>query len=462
MGMECIHLRLGSATRPVIRFRGALVVTAQSAQGELEQLSIMRRQTKLLTCALVGITVFSLLHSDSVRQKTISLLEPVHLDLLNHKDSLNAVASEGNIMQKSSVYDETVERSATEIKSQLGGDDNSTRIKNQSIETVAQIKDGSIAVTQIKDQGTGDKPRIMDHSVEDVTQIQDHMEAVTQRAQQGVSQARDQGVEALTQTKGQGEVPVTQFKLRDVTRIKEGKQIHTGKNFTPSTVRSVNTLQPFNTSAAMHQTTRQPLSLLSSLHAPPSFPWLQGEIQSNPERVMQFEWIKDLKSFLISVDVRFPITIVTSDSHYEDALLNWLIMSTVTLEDPIKNTLILSLDSSLHQILQNKSIKSLHILPSPLAVVEPNRFRPLKQVEVVRLTAMRLLNYWGFDVANYDSDAMIVKNPQPIYDRYSDQDVIGSAGYFPPEIHRKWGVTLCMGAVMIRATKQTGTLLNYP
>lgn len=139
--MECIHLRLGSATRPAIRFRGALVVTAQSAQGKLEQLFIMRRQTKLLTCALVGITVFSLLHSDSVRQKTISLLEPVHLDLLNHKESLNAVASEGNIMQKSSVYDETVERSAAEMRSQ--GDDNSTRIKNQSIETVAQIKDGS-------------------------------------------------------------------------------------------------------------------------------------------------------------------------------------------------------------------------------------------------------------------------------------------------------------------------------
>jgi len=215
----------------------------------------------------------------------------------------------------------------------------------------------------------------------------------------------------------------------------------------------------------MHQTTRQPLSLLSSLHAPPSFPWLQDKIQSNPERVMQFEWIKDLKSFLTSVDVRCPIAIVTSDSHYEDALLNWLIMSTVTLEDPIKNTLILSLDSNLHQLLQNRSIKSLHILPSPLAKVEPNRFRPLKQVEVVRLTVMRLLNYWGFDVANYDSDAIIMKNPQPIYDHYSDQDVIGSAGYFPPEIHRKWGVTLCMGAVMIRATKQTGTiiiLLNYP
>ena len=456
MGMECIHLRLRSATRPVIRFRGSLIVTVQSAQGKLEQLSIMRRQTKLLTCALVGITIFALLHSDSLRQKTISLLEPVHLDILNHMDSLTAVASEGNIMQKSSVYDETVERSATEIRSQ--GDDNSTRIliKNQSIETVAQIEDGSIVVTQIKDQGTEDKPQIMDHSVEDVTQIQDHMGAVTQRAQQGVSQTRDQGVEALTQTKGQGEVPVTQFKLQDVTQIKEGKQIRTGKNFTPSTVRSVNTLQSSGTSAAMHQTTRQPLSLLSSLHAPPSFPWLHGEIQSNPERVMLFEWIKDLKSFLISVDVRCPIAIVASDSHYADALLNWLIMSTVTLEDPIKNILILSLDSSLHQLLQNRSIKSLHILPSSLAVIKPNRFRPLKQVEVVRFTVMRLLNYWGFDVANYDSDAMIVKNPQPIYDRYSDQDVIGSAGYFPAEIHRKWGVTLCMGAVMIRATKQTG------
>ena len=406
----------------------------------------MRGETKLLIFALVGTIFFVLLHSDSLRQKTVALVEPVHVDLLNYKNSLeliNTAASDSNVLQNASVYDTAIEKSGTEgIKSQLGGVHNLTRIKN----SIVQIKDHSVEAVTQRDLDFETTQTSWDQGVEALEEI-------------SVEALAHQDVEAVTQARGQDEVPVTQLRNQDVTQIKEDEQIHTQKNI-PSTVRSaMNTLQPSSTSVTMHQTTQRPFGLLSSLHAPPSFPWLQGEMKSNPERVMLFEWIKDLKSFLISVDVRCPIAIVASDSHYADALLNWLIMSTVTLEDPIKNILILSLDSSLHQLLQNRSIKSLHILPSSLAVIKPNRFRPLKQVEVVRFTVMRLLNYWGFDVANYDSDAMIMKNPQPIYDRYSEQDVIGSAGYFPPEIHRKWGVTLCMGAVMIRATKQTGTII---
>jgi len=292
----------------VITFRGALVVTAQSTE-KCDRLSTMRRETKLLIFALVGTIFFVLLHSDSLRQKTVALVEPVHVDLLNYKNSLeliNAAASDSNVLQNASVYEAATEKSATEgIKSQLGGVHNLTRIKN----SIVQIKD---------------------HSVEAVAQIKWHVEAVTQRDLDfETTQTRDQGVEALeeisvealthqgveavTQARGQDEVPVTQLRNQDVTQIKEDEQIHTQKNI-PSTVRSaMNTLQPSSTSATMHQTTQRPFSLLSSLHAPPSFPWLQGEMKSNPEQVMLFEWIKDLKSFLTSVDVRCPIAIVAAD-----------------------------------------------------------------------------------------------------------------------------------------------------
>ena len=440
-------------------FRAALTVTVQSTG---DRMSTMRRRTKLLTCALVGTIIFMLLHSKYFRQKTVALLEPVQLvDLLNRKELINAEPPDGTIIQTASVYGE---RSATEMDEriklpvQLVGVDNLTPI------IITQIKNDGSDVPHIKDRSVEAVPQIKDRSVEAVTQIKDHVEAVTQRIQsvEVLTQTRDQGieqisVEAVTQTIDQGvEEPVTQIKdqhAEDMTQIKEGDP---DRNLIPSTVtsdQSINTLHPTRTSVPMHQTTQHPLSLLSALHAPPSFPWLPEE---RTEQVMLLGWIKDLQSFLTTVDVCCPIAIVTSDSRYANALLNWLILSTVKLEDPIKNTLVLSLDSSLHQLLQNRSIKSLHITPSSLSTIKHDRFHAMKQVEVVRLTVMRLLNYWGFDIANYDSDAMILKNPQPIYDRFSDKDVIGSAGYFPFEIHKTWGVTLCMGVVMIRATKQTG------
>ena len=194
----------------------------------------------------------------------------------------------------------------------------------------------------------------------------------------------------------------------------------------------------------------------SWLQAPPSLPWPQSDVKVKPEQIMQFRWVRKLRTFLTTIDRRFPIAIVASNSKYTDALLNWLIASVVKLKDPIKNILVLSLDSSLQNLLQMRHIDFLYVLPSTLANIKRSKRQAVTQVEVVRLTVMRILNHWGFDVVNYDSDAVILRNPQPIYDRYPWSDVIGSAGIFPKSIYIKWGVTVCMGVVLIRATNRTG------
>ena len=79
---------------------------------------------------------------------------------------------------------------------------------------------------------------------------------------------------------------------------------------------------------------------------------------------------------------------------------------------------------------------------------------------------MRILNHWGYDVANYDSDALILKNPEPRYNELRDCHLIGSVGHFPQKMNKEWGTAICIGVVMIRASPVTGKsltgLLRHP
>ncbi len=58
---------------------------------------------------------------------------------------------------------------------------------------------------------------------------------------------------------------------------------------------------------------------------------------------------------------------------------------------------------------------------------------------------MRLLNYWGYDVANFDSawcnSAQEPNIPLFYSEEYASSDVIGTfGGSLPGALHNKWGV----------------------
>jgi len=64
--------------------------------------------------------------------------------------------------------------------------------------------------------------------------------------------------------------------------------------------------------------------------------------------------------------------------------------------------------------MEKKSIVSLYIPPE--SIVEQSQTETdaiLRDVEIICVTVMRLLNHWGFDVVIYDDDAIILKNPEP-------------------------------------------------
>ena len=184
---------------------------------------------------------------------------------------------------------------------------------------------------------------------------------------------------------------------------------------------------------------------------------LQGQL-------LQVKWIQELRGYLNTVTPDSgPVTIVSSDYSYREILLNWLISALVRVDRPLSNVLVLSLDSSLHALLQGKGFACIHVPPDQLLrSVVINRLAltghvAFTQVHILRLTVMRLVNHWGYDVANYDTDAIILKNPEPLYyKQYQDSDFIGSYGHSPLDIKQEWGIAICIGAMMIRSSNNTG------
>ena len=181
------------------------------------------------------------------------------------------------------------------------------------------------------------------------------------------------------------------------------------------------------------------------------------------EILLQSEWVGRLQSFLETVSAG-PVTLVSSDYGYREVLLNWLISATVRVARPLSNILVLSLDASLYHLLVNRSISCIHVSPEYLLdpSVKLSRHVAFTQVHVMRLTVMRLINHWGFDVANYDTDALILRNPEHLYYAGSlkDRNFIGSVGHFPKAVLEEWGVAVCIGVVFIRSTPQTGSYGN--
>ena len=156
-----------------------------------------------------------------------------------------------------------------------------------------------------------------------------------------------------------------------------------------------------------------------------------------------------------------PIALLTADHSYRAVLVNWLITATVVVQPPVRNILVLSLDKYLYEMLKARRIPCIHVDPSTVlnpAIYLKKRGSPLVkfQLMIIRMTVLRLLNHWRFDVILYDIDALLMQNPHKIYQHYSGAHIIGSHGNFPVWIKKEWGLTLCTGLLLIRSSPKTG------
>ena len=188
-----------------------------------------------------------------------------------------------------------------------------------------------------------------------------------------------------------------------------------------------------------------------------SFPLSQ---YTNPmATVLQSEWVHSLQEYLITLGTSSKqVSIVTANWEHEVVLLNWLISAFLVARPPVENVLVLSLSRKLYELLKSKNIPVIFI--DPPAIIGSSAAHIIRtaftQVHIVRLSLFRLLNHWGYDVVMYDSDAIPLKNPQPLFDKYPEASLIGSAGRGPENIMAVWGRTICTGVLLLRSSSVMG------
>ena len=169
------------------------------------------------------------------------------------------------------------------------------------------------------------------------------------------------------------------------------------------------------------------------------------------------EWVCNLYREVKQLKGR-QVTLLVCDSHYLDVLINWLAHSVLYAFHPVNRILIIAFDTFTHHVLQSKGFHSVYILPED--IVNSDQKQNVSRVWITRTTVLRLLNYWNYSVLEFDGDAIMIKDIQPLLDKFNNSDIIASAGTFPTTLSKKWKApTLCMGVILIKCSPAIGKLL---
>ena len=181
----------------------------------------------------------------------------------------------------------------------------------------------------------------------------------------------------------------------------------------------------------------------------------RGAVRSVQE-ILGAEWVHQIWSYLVELETRY-VSLCVGDSRYTESVVNWVVSALVAVEPPLDNVLVVSLDADLHQFLVNHGLDSIFVDPG--MVLKSDVYLPTNysHIWVTRFVLYRLLNHWGYTVATFDSDALLARNPQPLFAELSESDLIGSPGVYPFNLHREWkSPTLCMGLVVFRPSPRIG------
>ena len=179
----------------------------------------------------------------------------------------------------------------------------------------------------------------------------------------------------------------------------------------------------------------------------------------DPQKVLQSSWVSQLQLFVSDIgSLNSSINLIASNFMQKRLLLNWLITAQLMIKDPLQNILVISVDQGLSQLLETHGIPSIHVPPHTILKIKsiPPEHDLGFPLQMVRLTVMRLLCHWGIDVAYYDPEAVILRNPHKLFNRHPDTDVFGAYAEFPVHHYDMWRAALCVGSWMVRSTPATG------
>ena len=186
------------------------------------------------------------------------------------------------------------------------------------------------------------------------------------------------------------------------------------------------------------------------------FPFANVTRQSS--EILNSNWVAQLKTTLATTNSH--VTIVMISIQYFSTLINWLAYATIHTMPLAENLLVICGDVESHEILLRKGVRSVVVTIEDVAINESQFNEVLFGGKMlVRLTVLRLLNFWGYDVLQMDSDAIILNNILPILDHFGDNDIIASTiekPCTPIGVYEVWKFCVCMGVVQIKHGPRTG------
>ena len=176
------------------------------------------------------------------------------------------------------------------------------------------------------------------------------------------------------------------------------------------------------------------------------------------EGIQRASWTTQLYDYLKNLkhSISPHVNMVFGDSNHMDLVLNWIIAAHVRLDPPLHNILVLSVDQPLCDLLISKKVPVACIAVPPESFLASTGTQSYEEGIKSRFMVLRLMNFWGYDVASYDSDAVILRNPQHLYESRPDVQVFAGSSYNPPFIANVWGFSACGGTLIVRSHPSTG------
>ena len=177
--------------------------------------------------------------------------------------------------------------------------------------------------------------------------------------------------------------------------------------------------------------------------------------------LLEMHWMKDLTDILSKRSSKQVIFLIV-EKEYFATLLNWLVAFEMsTKNSKLDDILIFSLDERVCNILKDKAELSTVCLHFDQIIRHYNilyrtKYLATWDIIIVRMALVRLLNHWGYNVLVIDLDAIVLKDPFPLLDKYPDADIITSFSItsLRPNIRG-----ICFGFLLLKSTDKVGKLL---
>ena len=80
--------------------------------------------------------------------------------------------------------------------------------------------------------------------------------------------------------------------------------------------------------------------------------------------VLECQWVEDLKRYLQGITERRQVSVVTANLEHIEVVLNWLISAVTVAKFSLRNILVLSLSTELHEFLVSKKMNSIYVSPT--------------------------------------------------------------------------------------------------